>query len=72
MNNAFSGIPARLFGEKALLYVPDNDEDYDVVYLQSETAVSFKNSPGENRWRQVDVARLPLEVKKLALIDSRE
>ena len=72
LNGTFEGIPQGLLGQKAILYVPENDEDHDVVYLQSETGVSFKNSLGENRWRQIDDARLPLEVKRLSLSGVRE
>lgn len=61
LNEAFDGIPEELFGRKAMLYVPKDDEEYDVVYLQSETGVNFANSLTENRWRRVDKPRLPLD-----------
>ncbi|MGH9872863.1 MAG: hypothetical protein ACRD9S_10405 [Pyrinomonadaceae bacterium] len=72
LNDTFEGIPRELFGQKAILYVPENDQAYDVVYLQSESGLNFANSLNENNWRQIDDARLPLEVKRLSLIGYRE
>ncbi len=65
LDEAFDGIPEELFGQKAVLYVPENDEEYDVVYLHSEAGMNFANSSSENHWRRVDDARLPLELEKL-------
>ncbi|MEK6280256.1 MAG: hypothetical protein AABN95_07850 [Acidobacteriota bacterium] len=63
LNEAFDGIPEEFLGQKAILYVPENDEEHDVVYLQTETGMNFANSLGENDWRQVDEARLPFELR---------
>jgi hypothetical protein len=72
LNATFDGVPEELVGHKAILYVPENDEEYDVVHLQSETGINFAMSLGEDRWRKIDDARLPNEVKKLSLIGGRE
>lgn len=54
LDNSFDGIPEELFGQKAVLCTSENDEEYDIVYLQSETGLNFANSLGENNWREVD------------------
>ena len=65
LNSDFDGLPKSLEGKKALLYLPENDEDYDVVYLQTESRVSLAKSFKEGAWRQVNDARLPSTVKLL-------
>jgi hypothetical protein len=72
LNGMFDGIPKKLFGQKAILYVPENDEAYDVVHLQTEAGLNFANSLGEGHWRKTEAARLPLEVKKLSLLGVKE
>jgi hypothetical protein len=67
LNSAFEGIPKNCFGQKAVLYVPEHDDDHDVVWLQTETGINFANSLDGNNWRSVDDARMPAEVKRLAL-----
>jgi hypothetical protein len=65
LNSDFDGLPKSLEGKKALLYLPENDEDYDVVYLQTESGVSIAKSFNEGAWRQVKDARLSSAVKSL-------
>ena len=65
LNSDFQGMPDSLVGKKGILYLPENDEDYDVVYLQTETGATLANSLGEGVWRNVSDARLPSEVKML-------
>jgi hypothetical protein len=65
LNSDFDGLPKSVEGKKALLYLPANDEDYDVVYLQTESEVSLAKSFNEGAWRQVKDARLPSAVKSL-------
>jgi hypothetical protein len=56
---AFEGIPESLCGQKALLYVPKDDQDHDVVYLQTEAGVNLAYSFVEEiGWRPVKNARL--------------
>jgi hypothetical protein len=57
LHEAFDGIPEELFGQRAVLYTPDDDEEYDAVYLQTETGLNFGNTLGENNWRPIAVAR---------------
>jgi hypothetical protein len=64
LNSAF-GVSGSLVGEKAIIYVPENDEDYTAVYMQTEAGASFANSLDEMIWRPVDNARLSSEVTML-------
>lgn len=67
LDSAFPGIPESLIGQKAHLYVPQNDQKYDVVYMQTESGINLANSFAETSWRRIDEARMPLEVKRLLL-----
>jgi hypothetical protein len=65
LNSDFDGLPKSLEGKRALLYLPENDEDYDVVYLQTESGVRLAKSFNEGAWREVKDARLSSAVKSL-------
>lgn len=65
LSAAFDGIPERLIGEKAILYVPQNDEDHDVVYVQTGSGARYSYSFADASWRQVKVARVSAEVNLL-------
>jgi len=65
LNSDFEGIPQSLLGKKAIIYVPENDRDYDGVYLQTETDDNLAISFSEDVWRSVKNARLSSEVKTL-------
>ena len=65
LNSDFQGIPPSLVGKKAIIYIPENDQDYDVVYLQTETGTTLANSFNDGVWREVKDARLSSEVKML-------
>jgi hypothetical protein len=58
LSSEFAGVPQALWGETAMLYVPANDDDYDVVHLQAETGLVFSFSFNqEGVWRQLDEPR---------------
>ena len=65
LNSDFQGVPQSLVGNKAIIYVPENDQDYDVVYLQTETGATLANSFSDGVWRKVNDARLSSAVKTL-------
>jgi hypothetical protein len=65
LNSDFDGLPKSLEGKRALLYLPENDEDYDVVFLQTDSGVVLANSFNEGVWRKVDDARLSSAVMSL-------
>lgn len=66
LNSDFHGIPESLMGKKAIVYVPENDDDYTVVYLQAETGDTFAESMNEMGWQSVDAPRLPAAIRMLA------
>lgn len=65
LNSDFQDIPPSLMGKKAMLYVPENDQDYDVVYMQTETGATFAKSMSEQAWRRISDPRLSSEVQML-------
>jgi hypothetical protein len=67
LDSAVPGIPESLVGQKALLYVPENDQEYDTVYMQTESGINLANSFNEETWRRIDETRMPVEVKRLSL-----
>jgi hypothetical protein len=58
LSSAFKGIEPSLFGQKASLDLPENDQDHDIVCLQTETRLNQANSFTELVWRRVKEARL--------------
>lgn len=67
LSPAFTGVDTSLLGKSVVLYLPENDQDHDVVYMQVETGDTYVNSFTELRWRKVSEARLSNEVKTLAV-----
>ncbi|HMG75755.1 MAG TPA: hypothetical protein VK582_19800 [Pyrinomonadaceae bacterium] len=65
LSSAFAGIPESLWGKSAILYVPETDEDHDVVYMQTEAGAFANSFNREGGWRLVDDPRLSGEVKAL-------
>ena len=61
----FAQIDPQLVGKKAILYVPENDQDANVVYMQTESGDTLANSFSDMNWTRVNDARLSNEVKKL-------
>jgi hypothetical protein len=68
LNSDFDGLPKSLAGKKAFLYLPENDEDYDVVFLQTESGVTLARSFNEGVWRKVKDTRLSSAVMSLTSI----
>jgi hypothetical protein len=66
LSSAFEGIAASCFGRMAIIYLPENDADYDVVYMRTESGVAFAFSFNETVWQPVKDARLSNEVEILA------
>ena len=61
----FDGIDSSFVGKKAILYLPQDDQDHNVVYMQTESGISLANSFTEVKWRRVNDARLSSEVRNL-------
>ena len=66
LNSDFDGLPKSLEGKQALLYLPEDDEDYDVVYLQTESGLTLAKSGNGGIWRRVKDARLSSAVESLS------
>jgi hypothetical protein len=66
LNSDFDGLPQIHAGKKALLYLPDDDTDHDVIFLQTESGVTLARSFSDGIWRRVNDARLSSMVKSLA------
>ena len=67
LNSDFDGLPKSLEGKKALLYLPENDEDYDVLFLHTESGVTLAKTFNEGAWRKVNDAQLSSAVMSLNL-----
>lgn len=65
LNSDFDGLPKSLEGKRALLYLPEHDQDYDVVCLQTEPGVTLAKRLNEGVWRKVKDDRLPGAVESL-------
>ena len=65
LNSDFDGLPKEFEGKKALLYLPENDDDYQIVYLQVESGGTLARSFNEGDWRKVKDARLSSAVVSL-------
>ena len=64
LTSLFEGVDPSLIGQKAILYLPENDQDHDVVYLHT-AGNTFANSFSELAWRRVSDVRLSIEVTRL-------
>jgi hypothetical protein len=58
------GDAALSLNQKAIFYVPRDDKDFDVVYLQSEDGAKRSYS-FSGTWKEVDDARMPDGVAEL-------
>jgi hypothetical protein len=67
LNADFTGIPESLHGKKAIIYVPENDDDHTVVYMHTETGDYFAGSLNEMVWQGVSEPRLPATIQALNL-----
>lgn len=67
VTRGFEGLET-LRGEQVLLYVPKEDTDNDVVYMQTHSGRIFANSFTNMLWTKRDDARLPSGIGEL--IDS--
>lgn len=70
LNSDFDGVPKSIAGKQALFYLPENDNGYQVVYLQTESGVTMAKSFNEGPWRKVNDARLSDAVISLNLLSK--
>jgi hypothetical protein len=65
LSAAFDGVDSSVVGKKAILYIPQDDQDHNVVYMQTESGINLANSFTEIKWRRVNDARLSSAVRNL-------
>jgi hypothetical protein len=55
----------KLIGQKAVFYIPSNDQDYDLVYVRVRDE-TFESSFAARHWKKATDSRMPAGVIKLA------
>jgi hypothetical protein len=67
LSSDFQGIPAQLVGRKAIVYVPEDDQDYTVVHMHIEAGENFSISLADpsSMWQPIPNAKLSSQVKML-------
>jgi hypothetical protein len=60
LSSDFQGIPAPLVGKKAIVYVPEDDQDYTVVHMRTDSGNSFSISLADSSamWQPILNAKL--------------
>jgi len=59
LTSAFDLPDPKLLGQRADIYVPADDDQYDLVYAKTETGAVYKIPFTNLRWKSVDTARTP-------------
>ncbi len=54
-----------LIGQKALIYVPSDDHEFDLVYVKTEQGQVFEDSFASSKWKLVQNPRLPSGIEAL-------
>jgi len=65
LTEAFNPPDSSLVGQEARIYVPDQDSDFDLVYLTVASGQSYEISFTNLRWKRVQEARMPSQVREL-------
>jgi len=65
LTRGYDGLDDSLIGRMALFYLPENDQDHDVVYMHFSDRTTYANSFNDLVWRRVSDARLSPEVTRL-------
>ncbi len=65
LTRGYEGLDESLIGRKALLYLPENDQDHTIVYVHFSDGTTYANSFNDLVWRRVNDARLSPEVARL-------
>lgn len=67
LNSEFVGIPKSLWETSAIVYVPADDKDFDVVYMSAGTDQAFAFPLNQTAyWRRVTDPRIPDHIRTLA------
>lgn len=65
LTSEFHGVPDRLVGKKAVFYVPEDDDDYQVVSVEVETGTTLTYSFSEQVWLVNNRSHISGEVRML-------
>jgi len=66
LTRGYEGLDESLIGRKALLYVPENDQDHTIVYIHFSDGTTYANSSHDLVWQRVTDPRLSPAIIKLA------
>jgi hypothetical protein len=61
LTSVFNLPDPKLVGKRAEIYVPADDDQYDLVYAKTETGAAYKVPFTNLIWKAVDTARTPPE-----------
>jgi hypothetical protein len=70
LTSDFQGVQESLIGEKALFYIPENDKDFDLVFVDTATNSTLKFSLSEQVWQPAS-SRMPPGVRMLSYFSQR-
>lgn len=59
LTRAFGASDPKLIGKRAAIYVPANDNDYDVVYVKIESGETYRVPFSDMDWASTDDPRVP-------------
>ena len=65
LDQSFDPPNPSLIGQKALIYVPTNDHEFDLVYIKTEQGQVYEDSFASSEWKLVQNPRLPGGVEAL-------
>ena len=65
LTSDFQGMPEKFIGTKAIFYIPEEDYDFDVVFVETENHANFRYSVSQQMWASVRDGRIPSEVAML-------
>ena len=66
LNNQFSLPLPSLVGQKAIIYVPTNDTEFDLVYIRTDRGEVYKDSfVAFSSWKIVNDPRLPPGIENI-------
>jgi len=65
LTRGYEGLDDSLIGRKALVYLPENDQDHTIVYMHFSDGTTYANSFHDVVWRRVTDARLSPDVTRL-------
>ncbi len=52
LTSDFAGVPPELFGEKAILYIPQDDQQHDAVFMHTQSGKNLYNSLERCVWNE--------------------